>query len=171
MHRRHSECQRSAQSKHKKDLSYSPRHEITGWPPFPAEAQVPEQDSTPLITFEPVPVRARHDGTAAWRPRFAPFSAPSLRTLVKIGAQAVRGTAEHQSGAELTHAKHGQLRQLPSHALTCARVASLQSLRFAPARTCRCAALPTSGVLCAEAVAWHASLIRGRGGACHVFGS
>src|SRR5437764_611999 len=26
----------------------------------------------------------------------------------------------------------------PSHALTCARVASLQSLRFAPARTCRC---------------------------------
>ena len=28
---------------------------------------MPEQDSTPLITFDPVPVRARHDGWTVQR--------------------------------------------------------------------------------------------------------
>src|SRR5438270_1838961 len=61
-----------------------------------------ERDETDKADTLPLPLAGGDEGVG-----------PSLRTLVKIGAQAVRGTAEHQSRAKLTHAQHGQLGQLP----------------------------------------------------------
>src|SRR5205823_3782905 len=89
-------------------------------------------EHTPLITFEPVPVRARHNGwtverqfafvekladcgsiSAAPTPRFAPFFRSVTANIGEDLRASSPGTAEHQSRAKLTPAQHGQLGQLP----------------------------------------------------------
>jgi|tagenome__1003787_1003787.scaffolds.fasta_scaffold20981808_4 hypothetical protein len=134
----------------------------------------------PLIAFEPVPVRPRHDGwtverqfavvekladcgTTAPTPRFDPF----FRSVTANIGEDWRANSPGDCRAPISRqmdsrAAWSNFVNFASHALTCARVGSLQSLRFAyPDMSLP--TLATSSVLCAEAVAWHALLIRVRG--------